>query len=65
MSAVNTAKRRMLRAMTPETRIAFKEARNIHVANIWKSKNEIWIKFVQESISGSNVWGKLTKWASG
>jgi len=59
---VNRAKRHMLRDTTTATRRAFKDARNKPVANIRKSKNEIWIKFVQEPLSGSKVWGKLTKW---
>ncbi|KAF0710064.1 Uncharacterized protein FWK35_00033202 [Aphis craccivora] len=59
---VNRAKRRMLRDPTPDTRRNFKHSRNVHVANIRKAKKEVWVKFVQEPLSGSNTWGKLTKW---
>lgn len=59
---VSRTKRRMLSDMSIETRNAFKTARNAHVSNIRKAKKEIWIKFVQEPLSGSKVWGKLTKW---
>jgi len=59
---VNRAKKRMLNEKTTDTIRAFKDARNLHVANIRKAKKDIWKKFVQEPLSGSKVWGKLTKW---
>jgi len=52
----------MLRETSPETRDAFKRARNAHVANIRRAKSALWKKIADSPLSGKSVWGKMTKW---